>query len=421
MSTGTIERRRARRIAALLLLGSHALACHAGDRLDLQGVLDLRLIDSDGSPSFLEGGLGRQRFDADHDGLRLGRAFVDARLRLGDTLTAHVVAGSYGDHDVNAVDLTEAYLDYRPYPEGAWRWRLRGGMFYAPISLENRGPGWTNVYTVSNSAIATWIGEEIRTVGLEAEARWRGQVVGSANDVSLVLGVFGWNDPAGTLVAARGFALHDRQTAAFGHLPYPGSAGSSYEMPPIEMFREIDDRPGYYAGVAWRYRDMLELRAQHYDNRGDPTALDDDTFAWDTHFDVLGLRFEPDEHWTLIAQLLDGVTVVGGPGAVIPTNDWDLKAAFLLTSYAWGPNRLSARYDWFETRQQHGFGIGEYDDDGDAGTIAYLRDFGEHWQLGAEWLRIHSTFDAREDHDVPATLGETQVQMVVRYKLRVRR
>ncbi len=383
-------------------------------------MLDLRLIDSDGSPSFLEGGLGRQRFDADHDGLRLGRAFVDARFRLDDTVTARVVAGSYGDDDVNAVDLTEAYVDYRPYPEGAWRWRVRGGLFYAPISLENRDIGWTNAYTVSNSAIATWIGEEIRTVGLEGEALWRGRAVGSPNDVSLVLGVFGWNDPAGTLVAARGFALHDRQTAAFGHLAYPGATEDGYAIPPITMFEEIDDRAGYYAGIAWRHRDVLELRAEHYDNRGDPTAVDDDVFAWDTRFDVLGLRYEPDEHWTLIAQVLDGITIVGGPGAAIPTNDWDLRAAFLLTSYAWGPNRISARYDSFETEQQHGFEVGEYDDDGYAGTVAYLRDVGDHWQLGAEWLRIHSTFEGREDLGLPETLDETQVQVVVRYKVRFR-
>ena len=52
-------------------------------------------------------------------------------------------------------------------------------------------------------------------------------------------------------------------------------------------------------------------------------------------------------------------------------------------------------------------------------TVAYLRDFGEHWQLGAEWLRIHSTFGARED-GVPPTLDETQTQLVVKYRLRLR-
>jgi hypothetical protein len=189
---------------------------------------------------------------------------------------------------------------------------------------------------------------------------------------------------------------------------------------PLELFHEIDDRPGYYAGVAWRHRDWFELRALHYDNRGDPTALDQ-VYAWETRFDVLGLRLEPGEHWTLIAQWLDGITVVGGPGAEFPTNDWDLSAGFALASFAWGENRLSARYDIFQTRQQHGFGIPEYDDDGHAWTLAYLRDFGEHWQVGAEWLRIHSTFGEREELGLPETVDETQTQLVVRYRARFQR
>lgn len=410
---------RARPAAIVFLLGLHSLACSAGDRFEVRAELDLRLVHSDATPSFLVGGQGRQRFDEDHDALRLGRAFAVARYRFTDTLSAHLVADTYGDHDDNPVDLSEAYVDYRPYPEGPWRWRVRGGLFYAPISLENRGPGWANVYTVSNSAISTWIGEEIRSVGLEGEARWRGQALGGADEVALVLGAYGWNDPAGVLVAERGFALHDRQTAAFGSLAEPGSMDGRGRGP-LELFREIDDRAGYYAGVAWRHRQVLELRALHYDNCGDPTALDE-VFAWDTRFDVVGLRFEPDEHWTLIAQFLDGETIVGGPGSFLPTSDWDLRAAFVLASYAWGPHRVSARYDRFETRQRHGFGRPAYDDDGDAVTIAYLRDFGEHWQLAAEWLRIHSTFGDREDLGLPPTVTETQAQLALRYRLRLRR
>jgi len=227
------------------------------------------------------------------------------------------------------------------------------------------------------TAIATWIGEELRTVGLEGEARWRGQALGHADDVALVLGVYGWNDPAGVLVAERGFALHDRQTAAFGQLSYPGSMDYGARSP-LELFHEIDDRPGYYAGVAWRHREMLEVRALHYDNRGDPTALDQ-VFAWDTHFDVVGLRLEPDAH------------------------------------------RISARYDRFRTQQQHGYGIPAYDDDGNAATIAYLCDLGEHWQVAAEWLRIRSTFGEREELGLPPTINETQTQLVLRYRIRLQR
>src|SRR4051812_27376368 len=130
--------------ACVLILCTQGGVARAGDRVELRGELDLRLVHSDATPSFLEGGFGRQRFDSEHEGVRLGRAFATARVRVSDTVTANAVLGTYGDHDKNPIDLTEAYLDYRPFPQGPWRWRLRGGMFYAPISLENRGPGWTN-------------------------------------------------------------------------------------------------------------------------------------------------------------------------------------------------------------------------------------------------------------------------------------
>ncbi|MFO1406361.1 MAG: hypothetical protein U1F08_02375 [Steroidobacteraceae bacterium] len=407
------------RCAALLILVAPCIAW-GGDRIELLGELDLRAVWSDASPSFLEGGLGRQRFDPDTDGAALGRAFGALRYRVTDTVTANLVAGSWGDADEAPVDVTEAYVDYRPFPQGPWRWRVRGGMFYAPTSFENRGPGWSNVYTVSNSVVSTWIAEEIRTIGLEGEARWRGSAVGSAEEFAFTAGVFGWNDPAGVLVASRGFALHDRQTTLFGRYPYPGSL---YEgpAPKIDMFREIDDRAGYYVGAGWRHASWLDLRVMHYDNRGDPGASDSSgTFAWDTRFDLVGLRVEPDEHWTIVAQALLGRTSVGGHGAPFGTQLWDINAWFGLVSYAWGPNRLSARYDQFSTRQQKGDEIPYYDDTGSATALTYLREFGEHWQVGIEWLRIRSTFEEREEFDLSPTLDENQVQALVRYSFKVR-
>jgi hypothetical protein len=334
-------------------------------------------------------------------------------------VSTHLVAGSYGDGNEAPVDVTEAYVDYRPYPDDAWRFRVRAGMFYAPISLENRGPGWGNVYTVSNSVVSTWIAEEFRTIGVEGEARWRGQALGYADEIALVSGVYGWNDPAGVLVASRGFAVHDRQATAFGHQPYPGSL---YEgpAPKIDLFKEIDNRAGYYAGLAWRHGGAFELRALHYDNRGDPTAFDG-TFAWDTSFDVVGLRIEPGEHWTFVAQALDGRTSIGGRGSFLSTQLWDLRAGFALASFAWGDNRLSARHDNFRTRQQKGGEIPLYDDTGHSTAVAYLRDFGEHWEVAAEWLRIHSTFGEREELGLPPTIDEDQAQLVLRYRIRVAR
>jgi hypothetical protein len=120
------------------LMGSLA---QAQDRLSLTGELDVRWVQATGPPSFLDGGLGALRFDSEHEGLRFGHALLASRLRITDLLTAHVVADAYGDHDRNFVDLSEAFIEARPFPSHAIRWSAKAGAFFMPVSLENRGPG----------------------------------------------------------------------------------------------------------------------------------------------------------------------------------------------------------------------------------------------------------------------------------------
>jgi hypothetical protein len=84
-------------------------------------------------------------------------------------------ASAWGDDDRNPLDLTEAYLQFRPYPLNGYRFRLKAGAFHAPISLENRAAGWESPYTLSYSAINTWLGEELRTIGVEGQLDWLGR------------------------------------------------------------------------------------------------------------------------------------------------------------------------------------------------------------------------------------------------------
>ena len=49
---------------------------------------------------------------------------------------------------------------------------MKAGAFFPTISLENDDIGWTSPYTLSASAINTWIGEELRTIGTEGTLRF---------------------------------------------------------------------------------------------------------------------------------------------------------------------------------------------------------------------------------------------------------
>jgi hypothetical protein len=381
----------------------------AGDRLDVIGELDVRWINATGETSYLNGGLGTLRFDPDHEGLRLGRAVLAPRLRLTDVVTLHAVIDAYGDHDRNPVDFSEFWAEVRPFPTNSVRWRARIGAFYMPVSLENRGAGWCDVYSITPSALNTWLGEEFRTIGAEVEARWLGASSDYLGDFAVVAAAYGWNDPAGVLVSDRGFALTDRPSTLFGGLG----------RPPTTLYHEIDRKPGYYGGLSWRHHDRLEIRALRYDNKADPGASTvAGGGAWRTRFSSFGARLEPTAHWTFIAQYVDGDTVIGPDSDAYNQFRMTYHVAFGLVSYEWGAQRLTVRFDDFGTHHLSGFYGLPANESGHAWTAAWTRDLGEHWQLAAEWIRVWSQFPPRAEFGVPSALIESQVQIAMRYRFR---
>ena len=56
---------------------------------------------------------------------------------------------------------------------GRVSWSVKAGAFFPTISLENDDLGWTSPYTLTPSAINSWIGEELRTIGSEGIAALR--------------------------------------------------------------------------------------------------------------------------------------------------------------------------------------------------------------------------------------------------------
>jgi hypothetical protein len=400
--------------AATVMLACWAGGVRAGDSLDLAGAVDVRWVHATGENSYLNGGLGLLRFDPAHEDLRLGRAFVATSLRVTDILKVHAVVDVYGDHDRNPVDLSELWAELRPFPSGSIRWQARVGAFHMPVSLENRAAGWGDVYSLTPSAINTWIGEEFRTIGAEVGARWLGASSGYLGDIGVVAAVYAWNDPAGALIADRGFGLTDRPSTLFGGLG----------RPPVTFFHEIDRKPGYYSGVSWRHHDRLEIRALHYDNRADPgSSTQAGGTAWLTRFSSVGARFEPDAHWTFIAQHLDGLTYVGAGSG--PDADEQFRmtyhAAFGLASVDWGSERVTVRFDRFGTHQSQGFYGAPADQAGHAWTLAVTHELGEDWEAVVEYIRTDSRFPPRADAGLTASLTDAQLQLALRYRFRLSR
>lgn len=398
------------RSAALLsLLAGAASSAHAGD---FSLALDVRGVSSDGRASFLDDGQGKLRFDADHEGIRLGRLRMAWDQPLGEVFALHADASAWDDDDKNPIDLTEAFVEYRPYPRAGFRTRARLGAFFPPMSLESRADGWETPYTITPSAIGSWIGEELRTIGVEAQVDWLGTRLGHAVDLQLTGAAFGWNDPAGTQLSVHGFSFHDRQTTLFGRV------GANQHDPAFakkELFCEMDGRPGYYVGAQARYLDRGTVQVLHYDNRADPSVYEPAVrdFAWLTKFDAVALRLEAANGWTALIQALDGDTTIAPGGFAL---DWQFDSQSALVAKRTGPHMLAARYDAFAVTFL-GDASAPGSETGHAWTVAYTWDNGDRWRFAAEWLRVTSDVASRAvlSGDAPLAI-ESKLEISARYR-----
>ncbi len=279
--------------------------------IELVTVWDFRYIQADSTASWLDAELGKTRYGGDGvDGralFRIPQASIAFDTRPTENLVTHVQlnldlepAHPGGRYGWDRIRLVEAFAD--------WRWsfapplelRVKGGLFFPPISLENVGEAWSTFYTVTPSAINAWVGEEVRSTGLELALAH----VGAENELSLKGAVFWNNDPTGSLLAYRGFALHDRQTGYRDRLPLPDipslEPGGAFEQqaPWVEPLFEIDDRPGYYGALAWEHYRFFQLNGLYFDNRGIPNRFDGKQYAWKTRFANVGAVVFLRERWS---------------------------------------------------------------------------------------------------------------------------
>ena len=409
-------------VLAGLLIAAPSPARGEPDTSRIDWGLDLALVNSSGHPSWLEGSAGKLRYDPAHDGGVVSRGFIDYERLLGSTVTAHVISEIYCDGHGSTVDLTEAYLDWRPMTATATRFRVKSGVFYPRVSLENVGPGWSSPYTISSSAINTWVGEELRAVGAELTVSHRLQSLGNLHTVSLHAALFGGNDPAGGLMAWKGWSIHDRQSRLNDEIPLPPvpriQPGDWWEdqAPFITPLLEIDESPGYYVNLEWRYGSKLLVRAMHYDNRADPQGIENNQFAWWTYFDHLGVQATLPGDVGLMAQWMDGFTAWGRLTDGVYSVDNEFRSSYLLLTRKFDRHRLTVRYDDFEVSEDDTTPLDENRETGHAWTVAYRYTATEHVAIAAEWLEIRTIRPAWRYFDLSEARTERQFQIALQLR-----
>lgn len=375
----------------------------------IAGLVDLRMAAADGEKSWTKDAFGKSRYGGDPGGgwkLKPQLAEVAAvwKPRLSWDLGAVVHVQHQPEQEEHPVDLVEAYLNWKPTPRSSWRYTARAGLFFPPISLEHQDPAWGVTHTITPSAINSWVGEEVKVLGLEGQVS---HSFGSGDELGATVALFGYNDTAGTLLSLRGWGIDDVKGTAFGELPLPALLpqyqgiwrGQDADTYPV---RELDSRIGAYGRIDWRTAGPAAFNLFYYDNGGNRTSVRDGQWSWDTKFWNLGASLNPDKRTEILAQAVTGRTLEGYPTPVGVWIDVSFRSAYLLASRSYGKGAFAGRVEYFETID-HTFQM--RDDNNEHGwalTGAYRYELTPNATLKLEAQHIASNRLARTYHgDAP--------------------
>ncbi len=377
---------------------------------------DVRLALSDSEVSWLDDAQGKGRYGNSNTDLELAETSLIIEADF-DWQWQGFSQLKYDPEQKQALDVVEAYVSYKPVPTDNIQYRFRAGLLFPHISRENRGIAWTTPFTITPSAANSWVGEEIRALALEGTAT----IKSDGQKLSFTAAIFGFNDPAGTILAYRGWAMHDVKVGAFSRLPLPpvssiGSPGSFSDQQPlwVNPVREIDNQPGFYGAIDWSLDPQHKLGIFYYDNRGDPNVIKRNQYAWDTRFWNIYAEKKMPGRLILIAQYMTGRTEMGPKTAGIRQVDVDFSAGYLLASKAIGKHRVSLRRDWFDS-DDNSFVIEDNNDEtGSAWTFAFSTKLNKQHRIIAELMQIDSRRPNRVDIGVEPEQTQTQFQLSYR-------
>lgn len=325
-------------------------------------------------PSWIEGGLGRFDVGARVPGDRATRNRGLAQAGVDWTplswLDFHVdglarmePSGSGG----RRAGVVQAFVDVHTD-----QWRLRAGQFFLPTSRENTGPLWSSPYTLTWSALNSWVAQEVRPIGVDLQ--WSPNFYITAGATA-----FRGNDTMGTLLAVRGWNLGSRLTVFNEPLPQPGEPDPTY---PIE--RDLDSRNGYSGRLRLQIPERAMVQLTHLDNRArlEPVR---NQYPWRTRYDTLSAQVEMNTVATLLGEYARGWTAVGAAPYSAQT---DFDTAYVMLSKKVDHDRLSIRLDRFRTRGHNHPLVDPASERGRALTVALLRDLSPHTRLGLEYVKL---------------------------------
>lgn len=378
--------------AAALVLVMCTIAATAADAqtFSLHGVISARGVNASGPEPALAGGLGRLATGGDRNDF-FADAIIGAEWQPTTWLTVHasgLARREPSDFGGSNAGLVDAYADLH-HSFGANDVRLRTGMFFLPTSRENREALWTSPYTVSLSAVNSWIAEEFRPIGAEAE--WRRLT--PAGFVTVAGGAFRGNDTSGTLLAWRGWSINQNRlsvynetvpidwwTWATGWKVFPNQRTQGTR--PLEG--DLDGKTGYTARVRWSLPERATVQWAYVDNQGD-RELYHGEYAWRTKFHLLGATIGDEAKTSASAEYTTGSTGMGWDPKRVQA---DFYAGYLLVSHVYARERFSARYDVFEVADKDATPHDPNSELGRSWTLTWMHNFTQNIRGAAEFTQV---------------------------------
>jgi hypothetical protein len=361
------------------------------------GFLTLREIYVKAQPSWATGHWGRFDVGAasadDHktvnvDVLQLGVDWTPSTWLLlhTDGLARKEQSGTVG----RRVGLVQGYAEIHTE-----KLRLRGGLFWLSTSLENVDPLWNSRYTISYSALNSWIAQEVRPIGADIQFSPNFYVTMGAT-------AFKGNDTMGSALAARGWTIGNR-------LSVYNEVIAAVPDTTRAIGPEIDKKFGDSERIRIQLPERALLQFTRIDNRAELLVRAAPEVPWRTKFNVIGAQIGTTGPTTVAAEWAYGSTALGFPGGSF-TMDFD--TIYLLLSQKRGTSRWTARVERFTTND-HSRPPGDLSrEHGSAFTLSWLHESSTSLRSGLEYVHVKGDRLAAPD---PRTSGST-ISLELRYR-----
>jgi hypothetical protein len=276
-------------------------------------------------------------------------------------LGAHVHLSARNEEDGSRrghAGVVEAYFEQNFRLAGGDRIRIMEGAFFLPTSRENVDSLWETPYTISSSALNTWMGEEFRPIGIDLSY---GHRLPRASTVTAAATVYRGNDTFGAIPIDRGWAIRDRWALLGEHIPVTPTLYTSVSA-------ETDGRLGWAARGRWN-NDHTSVQFTRIDNRSDARRYGE-LFNWATRFNIASADTTW-RGWTAIVETGWGSTAIQGSRGRF---SFDIRSSYLLLSRKIANVRASVRADQYTAGAE----------DGHAFTAALFWEPAGKWRTGIE-------------------------------------